>query len=234
MRLNLFISKTGYASRRKAGQLIEEGKVKVNDFKVCEPFFQVKEKDKIKVSGKLLEARKHIYILFNKPKGVTTTVCDRFAKQKVLDFIPKKFNGIYPVGRLDKESCGLLILTNDGDLCYKLTHPKFSIEKEYLLKLAGNLTSYECRKAKKGVKSEGEHLKVDYIKILYRENDKSLCSVVICEGKKRQLRRLFKALGFIVKEIKRVRIGKLALGSLKSGEYRQIEKSRIYNLCLKK
>jgi len=229
MRLNLFIARSGYASRRKADYLIEEGKVKVNDKEVFQSFLQVRNKDKVEVEGKALRPKEYIYILFNKPKGVTTTLSDKFALKKVIDFFPRKFKGIYPVGRLDRQSCGLLILTNDGDFCYRLTHPKFCIEKEYLVELKGQISPGDCQRAKNGVTLEGEHLKVKSIRVLSSQENKALCRVVISEGKKRHLRRLFKALGFLVRELKRVRTGRLVLGSLKTGKYRLIEGKKMYS-----
>jgi len=229
MRLNLFIAKSGYASRRKADCLIKEGKVKVNNKGVLKPFLQVSNKDKVEVEGKALRPKEHIYILFNKPKGVTTTLSDKFALKKVIDFFPKKFKGVYPVGRLDRQSCGLLILTNDGDFCYRLTHPKFSIEKEYLVELKGQISPGDCQRAKDGLNLDGEHLKVKSIRVLSSRENRTLCKVVISEGKKRHLRRLFKALGFLVRELKRVRIGRLVLGSLRTGKYRLIEGKEMYS-----
>ena len=229
MRLNLFIAKSGYASRRKADCFIKEGKVRVNTKEVLQPFLQVGNKDKIEVEHKLLRLKELTYILFNKPKGVTTTLSDKFALKKVIDFFPKKFKGIYPVGRLDKQSCGLLILTNDGDFCYRLTHPKFSIEKEYLVELRGRISPSDCQRAKNGLNLEGEHLKVKSIKILTSHGNETICKVIISEGKKRHLRRLFKALGFFVEELKRVRVGGLVLGNLETGEYRLIKGEKMYS-----
>ena len=229
MRLNLFIAKAGYTSRRKADYLIKEGKVKVNNKEALKPFLQVSNKDKVEVGGKTLGLKEHIYILFNKPKGVTTTLRDKFAHNKVIDFFPRKFMGIYPVGRLDKQSCGLLILTNDGDFCYRLTHPKFSVEKEYLVTLKGKLAHRDCQKTKKGLVVDGECLKVKNIKVLSISENTTLCKVVISEGKKRHLRRLFERLGFLVRELKRIRIGKLVLGSLKPGKYKLMESKKIYS-----
>jgi len=229
MRLNLFIAKSGYASRRKADCFIKEGKVRVNTKEVLQPFLQVGNKDKIEVEHKLLRLKELTYILFNKPKGVTTTLSDKFALKKVIDFFPKKFKGIYPVGRLDKQSCGLLILTNDGDFCYRLTHPKFSIEKEYLIELRGKISPSDCQRAKNGLNLEGEHLKVKSIKILTSHGNETICKVIISEGKKRHLRRLFKALGFFVEELKRVRVGGLVLGNLETGEYRLIKGEKMYS-----
>ncbi len=239
MRLNLFIAKSGYASRRGADCLIEKGKIEVNGQKVFEPFLKVTDKDEVKADGEFLNLKKHTYILFNKPKGVTTTLSDKFALKKVIDFFPKRFfarsesasggMGIYPVGRLDKQSCGLLILTNDGDFCYRLTHPKFSVEKEYLVELKGGLSLRDCQRAKKGCRIKGEYLKVKSIKVLKEKENVTLCKAVVTEGKNRHLRRLFGELGFPVREIKRIRVGRLILGNLPPGRYKLIERNKIYS-----
>ena len=135
MRLNLFIAKTGVASRRGADLLIKSGKVIVNGKKTQEPYLQVDKCDNVKVNGKAVTINEYVYFIFNKPCGVITTLRDRFADKKVIDFFPKEFKRIYPVGRLDKNSQGLIILTNDGDFCYRVTHPKFNLEKEIQAKI---------------------------------------------------------------------------------------------------
>ena len=238
VRLNHYISKTGILSRRKADNAIKEGKVSVNGKVVFEPYYKVKGGDKVKISNKILELKRPVYILLNKPKGITTTLSDRFAHKKVIDLIPKeilsseggivKTKGVYPVGRLDKDSSGLLILTNDGDLCYRVTHPKFSVEKEYLVRLKGMLSDKDCRLAIKGVWDGQDYLKIRSIKILDTKAKETLCKVVISEGKKRHLRRLFKKLGFIVSDLIRVRIGELKLHNLELGKFQVIKKSYIY------
>ena len=227
MRLNVFISKCGYTSRRKADILIFDGMVRVNDVKVCKPFIDVTDKDIIKVNGETLCLQKHVYILFNKPKGVTTTLSDRFAEKKIIDFFPEKFKGIFPVGRLDKNSSGLILMTNDGEFCHKVTHPKFLIEKEYLILLEGLLKVDDCLKAKEGVIDNGDNLKVNSIKVIKRNKSETVCEVIVNEGKKRHLRRLFKKLGFEVKELKRVRIASLKLGRLKEGEFKIINSNSL-------
>lgn len=229
MRLNLFISKSGYCSRRKADSFIGNGEVEVNGKVVKEPFYQVKEEDSVKVKGGKIDVKERFYIIFNKPKGVTTTLNDRFAAKKVIDFFPKYFKGVYPVGRLDKDSSGLLLLTNDGDFCYKVTHPKFMVEKEYLVKVEGVLSAEYCRRAREGVISDGDLLRVKSIFILSRGREETLCKVIVGEGKKRHLRRLFKRLGFKVRELKRVSIGNLKLGNLAEGEYEITDKEEIYS-----
>ncbi|MFZ2385585.1 MAG: pseudouridine synthase [Candidatus Omnitrophota bacterium] len=227
MRLSLFVAKSGYASRRKADILIEDGQVEVNGIVVREPYFQVDPGDIVKARGKKLTISEKIYLAFNKPEGVTTTLQDKFAEKKVMDFIPQKFNGVFPVGRLDKNSSGLLILTNDGDLCYRLTHPKFFVEKEYFIRVCGLMPDNVCLLAKKGIIDEGEHLKAKFVKIVKRDKQSTVCEVVVCEGKKRHIRRLFSGLGFPVMELRRIRIDRLLLGDLKSGEYRVISKEMI-------
>jgi len=238
MRLNVFIAKSGIASRRRADLLIKEGRIKVNNKVVLSPGLRVTPEDTVFLDKKELKTKQNIYFVFNKPKGVTTTTFDKFAKSKVIDFLPKdllrKGERIYPVGRLDKDSSGLLILTNDGNLCYQATHPKFSIEKEYLLKVKGKLTSEACQKAKKGIVDEGDKLTVDRIKIVKKDSLMTTCSVVTHEGKKRHLRRIFKGLGFFVFELKRVRIGRLNLGNIEPGKYKTLSQEKIYSILFDK
>jgi pseudouridine synthase len=234
MRLNLYISKSGIASRRKADCLIKEGKARVNGKVVREPFFRLDSQDEVTVDGQTISLKKHVYLIFNKPEGVTTTLKDRFAESKITDFLPEGFEGAFPVGRLDKRSSGLLIITNDGDLCFNLTHPKFSIEKEYLLELKGLLSEAACRKALAGVADDGDFLKVNNIRILKKDQYDTFCRVVVCEGKKRHLRRLFKSLGFPVRNLQRIRLAGLLLGNLKPGQCRILSKEKISKLLFPK
>lgn len=228
MRLNLFIAKCGVASRRKADSLIKEGKVKVSGKIVKEPFFDVGDKHKVEVQGAPITFKKKIYLIFNKPKGVVTTLHSRFPCRKVIDFFPSEFKGVFPVGRLDKDSTGLLLLTNDGDFCYKLTHPKFCVEKEYLVRLDRGLSLCALRQAKKGIANEGDYLKVKTISAGEPEYGEFCYNVVVCEGKKRHLRRLFQQLGAEVKSLKRVRIGGLRLGRLAQGRYELMNPAQAY------
>jgi 23S rRNA pseudouridine2605 synthase len=232
MRLIVFIAKSGYTSRRKADLLIKDGRVKVNGRVEKEPFFDVSAADKVEVGKKRITLKEFIYIVLHKPKGVASTVKDKYALKTVLDCLPKRLRGVYPVGRLDKNSTGLIVLTNDGDLCFKATHPKFSIEKEYLVGLRGLLTAKDIRKAYQGIKDEGELLRVKKIDILRKEKDTTLCRVIVCEGKKRHIRRIFRQLGFSVFSLKRVRIGKLILGNLAQGRFKLLPKAKAYSLLV--
>ncbi len=230
MNLNLAISKSGYCSRRKADALIKAGKVAVDGKIIDKPYYRVLPKQKVYVDGQIISHKCRVYFIFNKPRGVISTRRDIFADKKVVDFFPESSRGIFPVGRLDKDTSGLIILTNDGDLCYRVTHPSFEIEKEYDAALNSELTSQDIEKAKKGILSEGELLKVKRIKIISNRNGRTFCHVVISEGKKRHLRRIFSNLGYFIVSLKRIRIGGLKLGELKSGEYKSLRQKEIYHL----
>jgi len=233
MRLNHFIAKSGYTSRRKADSLIRDGKVSVNGKKVTLPFFRVLDKDWVRIGRETLRLKNYLYFVLNKPKGVTSTLGDRFAGRKVVDLLPKGVcsdKRVYPVGRLDKNSWGLLIMTNDGDFCYRVTHPKFSVEKEYLVKLRGNFKSEDYQKVLEGIRVDRDYLKVERMKVSKRKNNSTICRVVVREGKKRHLRRLFEKVGYPVKDLKRIRIGNLHLRSLAIGECKVVSQEKIYRL----
>jgi len=199
---------------------------------ICEPWFELKEGDLLEVNGRALKLQGNTYLIFNKPSGVTATLEDKFARKKIIDFIPRTLGRIYPVGRLDKDSRGLMILTNDGELCYKLTHPKFEIEKEYIIWVKGTISSVAVNKSKKGVKDKGDVLKVKSASINVIKGNKTQIRIVVCEGKKRHLRRLFNRLGFPVVDVKRIRIGNLKLGDLKEGAFRIVDKKTLYKVTL--
>ena len=230
MNLNAYISKSGFCSRRKAALLVKEGKVTVNGKRVIEPWLDVKDGDAVRAEGKLIGATKHVYIIINKPKGVTSTLEDKFAYKKITDLVPQKYGRVYPVGRLDRDSRGLIILTNDGDLCHKLTHPKFEIEKEYVVTVKGLAEPALLKKLKKGVMDEDEVLKVKSASLVKETGGRSAIKVVICEGKKRHLRRLFGRVGFDVVDLVRVRIGALRLGELRDGRFRVVDRKAIVTM----
>jgi len=222
MRLNRFIAETGFCSRRKADWYIMEGRVKIRGKTVREPWVQVKPSDPVYVDDLPCAVKEHVYLMVNKPKGVTTTLSDRYADKKISDLLPQELGRVFPVGRLDKNSRGLILMTTDGDLCYKLTHPKFEVEKEYQLKLAGVPGEKDLGKAQAGLISGSDFLKVRSARIVRQGRDWSMIRVIVCEGKKRHLRRLFSALGFKVLDLKRIRIGSLTLDGLKEGELKKI------------
>lgn len=213
MRLNKFLSQAGMASRRGADRLIEQGLVTVNG-KVAKLGEKVMGKEKILINNeaiKTIEGKE--YIMLYKPVGIVSTAADEQGRQKVVDLVKTK-NRLYPVGRLDINSEGLIILTNDGDLALKLTHPKFHMEKEYEVTCDKNVTE---RRVNPGINK------------ITRAN-KNTMTIVMYEGKKRQIRNMCWEAGLRVKVLKRVRVGSLNLGDLLPGEYRDLTPKEITNL----
>ncbi|NLM63306.1 MAG: rRNA pseudouridine synthase [Mollicutes bacterium] len=232
-RLSKVMSNYGYCSRRKAEQLIANGKVKVNGKVVKELWTRVEESDLIEVEGRPLEKPEKIYIMLNKPRGVITSTKDDKNRKTVIDLIPIE-KRIYPVGRLDYNTTGLLLLTNDGELANLIMHPKNKIEKVYIAKIKGILTKESIKKLEKGIVIEGvktSRAKVKVRKVNKKKNN-SIVELTIYEGRNHQVKKMFKAVGHEVLKLKRERISFLELGNLKSGEFRFLtpkEVKKIYN-----
>lgn len=220
MRLQKYIALSTRYSRRKAEKLIDEGRISVNGTIVRGQGTSVNtSRDIVELDGvKLTPNEEHLYIMLHKPAGYLSTKSDTHDRKTVIDLIGNK--EVYPVGRLDKETEGLLLLTNDGDFAYKVMHPKFEHEKEYLVHLKSKISDEDKNKLEKGIVLYGEKTAPCVISNM-KENS---CNITIHEGKKRQIRRMFEAIGNKVIYLKRIRIGKLLLGSLKKGEYKIITK----------
>jgi len=224
-RLQKILSAQGICSRRKAEEYIKQGLVKVNG-KVAELGQKADpEVDTVEVDGKVLADRKEmLYYVLNKPKGVVTTNATRRDQKTVFDILPEKLRGtVYPIGRLDKESSGLLLLTNDGVLAYRLTHPKFDHEKEYEVLVDSKITDGQLNKLKKGMTISGEKTKPAVIRRL--GDDKF--TIALTEGKNRQIRRMCQKVGNPVKELKRIRITILEDPNLKTGQIRELSHKEI-------
>lgn len=229
MRLNSYIAYSGVCSRRKADVLIQAGKVKVGGVVVTELGRQVRGDESVCVEDRIISPLQKIYIILHKPKGVTTTREDRFAAKKVTDIIPLQFRQLFPVGRLDRDSEGLLIITNDGSLCHQVTHPRFGIAKEYRITIQGVFKKGDAARARQGVRCGADFLKVERIRVDAVSDTTTVLQVVVREGKKRHLRRLLARMGYSVISLVRIRIGSLALGTLRPGEYRQLKREAIYD-----
>ena len=224
MRINKFIANTGYCSRRKADLLLEQGKVLVNG-KLAEMGMEVSEQDEITVEGKkiALEEVKRYYLL-NKPIGYSSTAKAQYQEKIVLDLIDSK-ERIYPVGRLDKDSFGLLLLTNDGDLAYRLTHPKHNVEKEYIVQVDKKIKDDDLKKLSEGIILEGRMTREARFEIFDFKNN--IVKVFLKEGRNRQIRKMFETLGYNVDSLKRVKIGELTLGHLQVGDYRELTREEV-------
>ena len=230
-RLQKVIANYGYTSRRKAEELILAGKVRVNGEVINELGVKVNTSDLIEVEGTVLENTSRVYYLLNKPRGVITSVSDDKDRQTVVDLIetPKR---IYPVGRLDYDTTGALILTNDGELANLLMHPKNKIDKVYVAKVKGLLGKVEITKLCNGVVIDGVKTSKAKARILKydKKTDTSIVELTIHEGKNHQVKNMFKAIGYDVLKLKRERIAFLDVKSLKSGDYIELNPKEVKKL----
>ena len=226
MRINKYIASCGIASRRKAEELILENRVKVNGNLINELSFQINEKkDKVEVDGKLIGLEeKLVYIMLNKPEGYVTTVKDQFDRKSVVDLVKDIDARVYPIGRLDYETSGLLLLTNDGDLTYKLTHPKHEVDKTYIATVKGIPTQNEITNFEKGLYIEDYKTSPAKIKIVKKNIEKNyaVCEIKIHEGRNRQVRKMCKAINHPVMNLRRKAMGKIVLKDVEIGKYRHL------------
>ena len=227
MKLNLYLARSGVASRRKSAELVKGGRVSVNGKTVLVPSREVAGKDKVSIDGKKVSPERFVYLAVNKPVGFTCTLKDPFAEKKVVDLVPRSLGRLYPVGRLDRDSSGLVILTNDGDFSQRLSHPSYGAEKEYLVVVAPPVSRKEAALLKAGVLYEGEQLSASEVIILKKEPGKSTLRIILKEGKKREIRRMLGSLGRQVLSLQRVRVGNIRLGKLEVGKYRSLSEKEI-------
>lgn len=229
MRLNKYIAECGAASRRGADKLISDGLVKVNNKVVTELGTVVNEdNDTVTVNGKKLVLRnRDVYIILNKPKGCITAVKDDKGRKTVMDYVESKDKRLFPVGRLDYDSEGLVLLTNDGDTAYKLTHPSSEIPKTYIAKVEGEIPEKELDKLRDGIPLDGAITHRAKIKVLGVEDRISRIEITIFEGKNRQIRRMFEYIGYNVIFLKRTAIGDIRLGGLGRGLTRYLTPKEI-------
>ncbi|HEU5138959.1 MAG TPA: pseudouridine synthase [Bacillales bacterium] len=237
-RLQKVIAHAGVTSRRKAEELIRQGKVEVNGIAVTELGTKVSNNDEIKVNGVPIDKEEPIYFLLYKPSGVISAVSDDRGRKVVTDFFEEVEERIFPVGRLDYDTSGLLLLTNDGDFANKLMHPRYEIEKSYVAKIEGGLTKPRQKMLERGVELEDGKTAPAKVKLLSadRRKNSSVVEITIHEGRKRQVRRMLEAVGCPVKKLKRESYGFLTLKGLNSGEWRELtphEVKRLHALAIK-
>ena len=230
MRINKFLANAGISSRRKAEEYILNGRVKVNGVITINLATEINEHDVVLVDDKSINAKTEFeYYMLNKPQGYVSTVVDDRGRKTVIELIKTK-ERIYPVGRLDFDSEGLLLLTNDGDLTNKLTHPKHNISKTYLVNINSSITINEIEKLKNGVVIDGYKLHKCQIHILKIDSKLSQMKITIFEGRNREIRKMFETINKKVVFLKRIKIADLELGNLKRGEYRKLSNSEIHYL----
>ncbi|MBD8070305.1 23S rRNA pseudouridine(2605) synthase RluB [Bacillus sp. PS06] len=231
-RLQKIIAQAGVASRRKAEELILEGRVKVNGKVVKELGTKVTLNDKIEVNGIPLEKEKPVYFLLYKPRGVISSVSDDKGRKVVTDLFPYIEERIYPVGRLDYDTSGLLLMTNDGEFANILIHPKYEVDKVYVAKVKGIPLREKLRQLEKGIMLEDGKTAPAKVKVLSVDKKKqsSIIEIIIHEGRNRQVRRMFDAIGHEVIKLKRERFGFLTLQGLATGEYRELSPHEVKQL----
>lgn len=228
VRIQKYISDCGYTSRRKAEELIKEGAVTVNG-KTAQIGDKVDENTcSVKIHNKLIKPEeKKVYVMLNKPTGYLSSVTDDRGRKTVIDLLDGVKERVFPVGRLDYDTEGLIILTNDGEFTYKITHPKHNIKKTYIATLDGIFNEEKSAKLKNGVEIEDYFAKADDIKILNSKDSKSEVRITISQGKNRQVRKMFDKVGYTVIKLKRISIGNLKLGELEKGKYKYLSKKEI-------
>lgn len=223
IRINKYLSDLGIASRRRIDELISGGNIIINN-KKASLGEKVSDEDEIRLNGKIINTKKSEPVIYalNKPCGVLSTTHDELGRKTVIDLIKTK-ERLYPVGRLDKASTGLIILTNDGNLAYKLTHPKFEVEKEYLVSVNKLISDEKIKKLEAEIKTKNTSFHADKVtKIGFNKY-----SIILHEGKNREIKKMLSAIGIEVLGLKRTRIGKLELGNLEEASYRKISEDEI-------
>ena len=231
MRINKFLAEQGISSRRGSDQIIAEGRVTING-KPAKAGDDVAADDVVMVDGKILSHKvKYEYYLLNKPKGYVCTVSDDKGRKTVMDLLPAGAGRVFPVGRLDYDTEGMLILTNDGDLAYRLTAPKNEIPKTYLVRIEGTITDQQFNRLRAGVEIE-RGVVTKKCKITVTETSKTYTKlrVVLTEGKNREIRKMFEVVGKNVDFLKRLKIGELTLTGLDRGAVRRLTPEEVYYL----
>jgi 23S rRNA pseudouridine2605 synthase len=231
VRLQKYLAEAGVASRRASEQIIQEGRVTVNGEVIRELGTKIQPgKDKIAVDGQSVKAKRKLYLAVNKPSGYVCTKRDPEGRKTLGDLIPKEWTALYSVGRLDRDSEGLIFLTNDGDFALKLTHPRYGARKTYYATVEGRVEPVVLQKFKEGVTDAGDLLKAQNTRLVSANNTRSVVEVILAEGKNREIRRLFEAVGLKVLRLKRVQIGPIKLGELPAGKWRTLTEPEIKSL----
>ncbi len=226
MRINKYLASSGVASRRDCDRLIREGKVLVNG-KIATLGLDVVEGDEIKFNGNIVSVKKNEYYILNKPKGYICSVSDDKGRKTVLDLMPDNVGRIYPVGRLDYDSEGLIILTTDGNLAQHLTHPSNEVPKTYLVKIEGTITENALNPIRSGIEIDGVMTKKCKAHIVETNKEYTKIHVTLTEGRNREIRKMFASIGKDVSLLKRIKIGEITLRGLDRGAYRKLNKQEV-------
>jgi 23S rRNA pseudouridine2605 synthase len=231
VRLQKFLADAGVASRRAGEELMLAGRVAVNGQTVQELGKKVDpDHDKVTVDGKLVRAKRKLYLAMNKPRGLVCSRKDEFDRPTVYALLPREWDHLHSVGRLDYHTEGLLFLTNDGEFSLRLTHPRYGVIKKYLATVEGRVGREMLERFLRGVYHQGERLKADKAKLISASQKQSVVELELAEGKYREVRRLFETEGVTVKRLQRIQVGKIRLGELPPGKWRTLTAAEIKSL----
>jgi 23S rRNA pseudouridine2605 synthase len=231
VRLQKFLAEAGIASRRASEQIITQGRVTINGQPATKLGAKVEPgRDQVAVDGRVIKPKRKVYLALNKPPGFVCTRSDPQAHDKIGDLLPPHFAGLFTVGRLDCQSEGLIFLTNDGDFCLKLTHPRYRIPRIYVAGIEGRVTPEILGKFTAGIMSEGEKLQARRTRLISVNNSNSIVEVELAEGRNREVRRLFESQRLTVRRLQRVQIGPIKLGELPVGRWRPLTDAEIKTL----
>lgn len=229
-RLNKYIASSGICSRRKADELIEQGVVSVNGKKVSELGFLIGEKDKVFINNELVRPKKHEYYRFYKPTGYITTAEDEKDRKIIYDILPQNMHNLKPVGRLDRDSSGLIILTNDGDLINELTHPSIKVPKVYIVTIGGRIHMHQLEQMAKGIEIEKGKIAYADTMVIESTNKKTVLRITLYQGLNRQIRKMLSSFGFEVVSLKRIQHATIDIDGLKKGQFKPIKPQQIKEL----
>ncbi len=230
VRLDKFLANNGYASRRGIKDLLKYQKVEVNGKSAKESGIRIDPtKDIVTINGKRIKNTKFVYYLLNKPKGIISTSSDEFDRENVTQMVPNTFR-VYPVGRLDKETHGLILLTNDGELTHKLTHPKFHVSKKYILEIKGNVSEEKIKKLENGIILSDGITQPANVKKVKQTEMTTILEMEIFEGRYRQIRRMCDAIFLPLLDLKRIKFGPIRIADLKEGKYRILTEQEVESL----
>lgn len=231
VRLQKFLADAGVASRRAGEKLILEGRVAVNGQIVNELGAKVEpQRDQVAVDGQPVKSKRKIYLALHKPTGLVCSRNDEYSRPTIYELLPREWGHLHSIGRLDYNTEGLLLLTNDGELSLRLTHPRYGVRKKYLVTVDGQVDEPMLRTLTSGIWHEGERLKAEKAHVISSSRSKSVVELELTEGKNREVRRMFEAQSRTVRRLQRIQIGKIKLGELRPGKWRTLTEPEIKSL----
>jgi 23S rRNA pseudouridine2605 synthase len=234
VRLQKFLADAGIASRRASEKIIVDGRVRVNGVDVQQLGFKVDAlHDRVEVDGQRVRVKRKLYVALHKPPGYICTRKDERDRPVIFDLLPREWGNLFSAGRLDCESEGLILLTNDGDFALRVTHPRYGVHKTYVATVEGEVIPRMLRRMTEGIEDAGEVLKAEKAKALSRNNSHSVIELELSEGRNREVRRMFESQGLTVSRLQRIKIGKIRLAELPAGKWRALTEPEIQSLLPK-